>query len=154
MAFKNDVADDMADDMAPIEHSVWPHRAPRLALVGPPVWPLIGPPSSTPSGPPSGTPSGTMIWSHRFGKRSSCPPSDLPRPALLFGTPSGTLVSSCGSGRPSISELLDRCPFGPPTVALPFTYIKPSIPPLHHFLHFPICIGTCDYIATTALCRS
>jgi hypothetical protein len=63
------------------------------------------------------------------------------------GTPSGTPVLSRGSGRPSISEPLDRCPFGPPTVALPFTYIKPSNPPLHHFLHSPICIGTCDCVA-------
>jgi hypothetical protein len=96
MAFKNDVA----DDKAPVGHSVWPHRAPCLA----------------------------------------------PRPALL-----ATLVSSRGSGRPSISEPLDRCPFGPPIAALPYTYIKPSTPPLHHFLHSPIRIGTCDYVATVAL---
>jgi hypothetical protein len=91
--------------------------------------------------------SSIMIWSRRFGKRSPCPLLDLPRPAL----PSGTLVSSHGSGRPSISELLDRCPFGPPTVALPYTYIKPSTPQLHHFLHSPIRIGTCDCVATAAL---
>jgi hypothetical protein len=125
MAFKNDVADDMAP--------VWPCLTPRLATRRAPclatpfghlVWPLVGHPVR----PPSGTPI---------------------RP--LSGTPSGTLVSSRGSGRPSISEPLDRSPFGPPTVALPFTYIKPSNPPLHHFLHSPICIGTCDCVATAAL---
>jgi hypothetical protein len=93
-------------------------------------------------------PSGTMIWSCRFGKRSSSPLSDLPRLAL----PSGTLVSSRGSGRPSISEPLEPCPFGPPTVVLPYTHIKPSTPQLHHFLHSPIRIGTCDCVATAALC--
>jgi hypothetical protein len=92
-----------------------------------------------------------MNWSCRFGKRSSCPPLELPRRALPSGTLSGTLVSSRGSGWPSISEPLDRCPFGPPTVALPYTYIKPSNPPLHHFLHSPIYIGTCDCVATAAL---
>jgi hypothetical protein len=97
-------------------------------LVGHPVWP---PRLATPSGHPSGTP--------------ILPPS---------GTPSGTLVSSRGSGRPSISKPLDRCPFRPPTVALPFTYIKPSNPPLRHFLYSPICIGTCDCIAIAALPRS
>jgi hypothetical protein len=96
-------------------------------------------------------PSGTMIWSRRFGKRSSCPPSDLPCPALLSSTPLGTLVSSHGSSRPSISEPLDRCPFRPLTVALPYTYLKPSTPPLHHFLQSPIRIGTCDCVATAAL---
>jgi hypothetical protein len=174
MAFKNDVA----DDMATIGHSVW-HP--------------IRPPLGTPSGPPSGTlsstrwafrsvlcsslpppfalppdilifsrrfchpsprpapPSDTMIWSRRFGKCSSCPPSDLPRLALPSGTPSGTLVSSCGFGRPYFSEPLDRCPFGPPTGALPYTYIKPSTPPLHHFLHSPIRVRTYDCVATAAL---
>jgi hypothetical protein len=107
-----------------------------------PVWPPIRPPSGPPLGTPSSTPSGTMIWSRRFGKRSSCPPLELPRPALPSGILSGTLVLSRVSGRPSISEPLNRCPFGPPTVALPYTYIKPSTPPLHHFLHSPICIGT------------
>jgi hypothetical protein len=115
----------------PIGYSVWPHWACRLA--------------------PSGTPSGTMIWSRRFGKRSSCLPSELPRQALPSGTPSGTLISSRGSGRPSISEPLDRCPFGPSIVVLPYTYIKPSNPPLHHFCYSPICIGTCDCVATAAL---
>jgi hypothetical protein len=100
MAFKNDVADDVAP--------VWA----RLAPVGH----LVRPPFGTPVRPPS-----------------------------------SILVSSHGSGRPSISEPLDRCPIGPPTVALPFTYIKPSNPPLHHFLHSPICIGTCDCVATAAL---
>jgi hypothetical protein len=139
MAFKNDVADDVAfkndvaDDMAP----VWPRRAPRLA---------------TPSGHPSGTPSGYPVWP------SSGTPSGpvghpvwhsvWPRRAPRLAPPSGTPVSSRGFGWPSISEPLDRCPFGPPTVALPFTYIKPSNPPLHHF---PICIGTCDCVATAAL---
>jgi hypothetical protein len=183
MAFKND----MADDMAPVGHSVWPRQAPRLAPclapVGPPVWPPvrypiqhpirhpIRHPVQHPSGipfaflpdilifsgrfchpsPRPAPPSGTMIWSRRFGKRSSCPPSDLPHPALSSSTPLGTLVSSRGSGRPSISEPLDRCPFGPSTVALPYTYIKPSTPPLHHFLHSPNRIGTCDCVATAAL---
>jgi hypothetical protein len=110
MAFKNDVADDVA---------------PRPALLG--------------------TPSGHPVWPPRL---ATC---RAPRLATPSGTPSGTPVLNCGSGRPSISEPLDRCPFGPPTVALPFTYIKPSNPPLHHFLHSPICIGTCDCIATAAL---
>jgi hypothetical protein len=133
--------------MALVGYSIWPHRAPRLAPIGPPVWPPVRPPS----GLPSGTSSDTMIWSRRFGKRSSCSPSELPRRALPSGTPSGILISSRGSGRPSISEPLDRCPLGPPTVALPYTYIEPSIPPLHHFLHSPICIGTCDCVATAVL---
>jgi hypothetical protein len=118
MAFKNDVA----DDMAPVGHSVW-HRLAPSGPVGHTVWPPVRPPSGTPSGP---------VW----------PPVQ---------PPSGTLVSSRGSGRLLISEPLDRCPFGHPTVALPYTYIKPSTPPLHHFFHFPICIGTCDYVATAAL---
>jgi hypothetical protein len=109
MAFKNDVADDVAL---------------RLAPSGTPSGHLVWPPVRHPVRPPSGTPV---------------------RP------PSGTLVSSRESGRPSISEPLDQCPFGPSTVALPFTYIKPSNPPLHHFLHSPICIGTCDCVATAAL---
>jgi hypothetical protein len=140
----------------PVGHPVWPprlatRRAPRLATssghpsgpVGHPVWPRRAPRLATSSGhpvrPPSGTLSGPVghpVW-HPFR-----PPS---------GTPSGTPALSRGSGRPSISEPLDRCPFGPPTVALPFTYIKPSNPPLHHFLHSPICIGTCDCVATAAL---
>jgi hypothetical protein len=76
-----------------------------------------------------------------------CPAPSGPR----LAPPSGTPVLSCGFGRPSISEPLDRCPFGPPTVALPFTYINPSNTPLHHFFHSPICIGTCDCVATAAL---
>jgi hypothetical protein len=119
MAFKTDVA----DDVAPVWPRLAPRRTPRSAPVGHPIRPRWAPRLT-----PSGTPSGTPI-----------------RP------PSGTPVLSRGSGRPSISEPLDRCPFGPPTVALPFTYIKPSNPPLHHFLHSPICIGTCDYVATAAL---
>jgi hypothetical protein len=43
MAFKND----MADDMAPVGHSVWPRLAPRLDPVGHP----IGHPVRPPSGP-------------------------------------------------------------------------------------------------------
>jgi hypothetical protein len=117
----------------------WPMTWLPSGPVGPLVWPSIR--------PLSGTPSGTMIWSCRFGKRSSCPPSELPRRAL----PSGTLVSSRGSSQLSISEPLDRCPFGSPTVALSYTYIKPSNPPLHHFLYSPICIGTCDCVATAAV---
>jgi hypothetical protein len=104
---------------------------------------------------PSG-PVGHPVWPPRLATRraprpaSSGTPSGIPsspRLAPLFGS----LVSSRGSGRPSISEPLDRCPFGPLTIALPFTYIKPSNPPLHHFLHSPICIGTCDCVATAAL---
>jgi hypothetical protein len=150
-------------------------------LVWHPVWPLSNPPSGTrrafrsalcSSSPPpfallpdilifsrrfchpSPRPaplSGTMIWSCRFGKCSSSPPLDLSRPALLSGTQSGTLVSSRGFDRPSISKPLDRCPFGPLTGVLPYTYIKPSTPPLHHFLHSPIRIGTYDCVATAAL---
>jgi hypothetical protein len=120
---------DVANDVAP----VWPRRAPRLAT-----------PSAYPAGlpvrPPSGTPSGHPVWPRR-----------APRLATQSGTPSGTPALSRGFGRPSISEPLDGCLFGPPTVALPFTYIKPSNPPLHHFLHSPICIGTCDCVATVAL---
>jgi hypothetical protein len=135
---KNDVADDVAP--------VWPprlatRRAPRPAPLGTPsspvghsVWPRRAP-RLAPSGIPSG-PIGHLIW------HPVRPPS---------GTPSGTPALSRGSGRPSIYEPLDRCPFGPPTIALPFTYIKPSNPPLHHFLHSPICIGTCDCVATAAL---
>jgi hypothetical protein len=149
----------------PVRHSVWPP-------VGHPVWP---PRLATSSGHPLGTPSGPIghpIWPPRLATRresrlatpsghpSGTPsgPCRAPRPAPFgtpiwppLGTPSGTLVSSRGSGRPSISEPLDRCPFGPLTVALPFTYIKPSNPPLHHFLHSPICIGTCDCGSTVAL---
>jgi hypothetical protein len=106
-------------------------------------------PSSRPT-----PPSSTMIWSCRFGKHSSCPSSDLPCPAFSFGTSSGTLISSRGSGWPLIFELLDRCSFGPPIGTLPYTNIKPSTPPLYYFLHSPICIRTCDYITTTALCGS
>jgi hypothetical protein len=113
---------------SPVGHSVWPRRAPRRAPVGYPVWAPRLAPSGTPSGP---------VWPPRLGTPS--------------GTPSGTPALSRGSSRPSISEPLDRCPFGPPTVALPFTYIKPSNPPLHHFLHSPICIGTCDCVAIAAL---
>jgi hypothetical protein len=144
MAFKNDVA----DDMAPVGHFVWPCRAPRPAFRSalPPDILIFNRRFCHPSPRPA-PPSGIMIWSRRFGKRSSCPPSNLPRPAL----PSGTLVSSCGSSRPSISEPLDRCPFGPPIVSLPYTYIKPSTPQLHHFLHSSIRIGTCDCVATAAL---
>jgi hypothetical protein len=128
----------------PVGHPVWPHRlatrrAPCLATpsgpVGHSVWPCRAPRLATPSGHP--------VWLPRRAPRTA--PS---------GTPSGTPALSRGSGRPSISEPLDRCPFGPPTVALPFTYIKPSNPPLHHFLHSPICIGTCDCVATAALCGS
>jgi hypothetical protein len=135
----------------PIWHPIGPCRAPCLAPRSASIWPLVEHPVWPPVGHPSGTPSGTMIWNCTFGKHSSCPPSELPRRALPSGTLSGTLVSSRGSGRPSISEPLDRCPFGPPTVALPYTYIKPSTPPLHHFLHSPNCIGTCDCVATAAL---
>jgi hypothetical protein len=39
MAFKIDVA----DDMAPVGHSVWPHWSPRLALVEHSVWPRLAP---------------------------------------------------------------------------------------------------------------
>jgi hypothetical protein len=149
----------------PVGHPVWPRLAPRPAPVGHPSDIPFSPCSSSPplfAFPPDILifsyrlchPSSTMIWSFRFGKCSSCPPSDLPRPALPSGTPSGTLVSSRGSGRPSISEPLDRCPFGPPTGMLPYTYIKPCTPLLHHFLHSPICIRTCDYIATAPLRRS
>jgi hypothetical protein len=105
------------------------------------MWPMTWHPSG-----PVGTPSGPVehpVW------HPVRPPSGTP-----VWPPSGTPVLSRGSGRPSIYEPLDRCPFGPPTVALPFTYIKPSNPPLHHFLHFPICIGTCDCVATAALCGS
>jgi hypothetical protein len=142
MAFKNDVADDVAP--------VWPHQAPSGTPSGHPVWPPRPAPLGTLSGPGghpvwpprpalSGTPSGPRL----------APPSS-PRRALRLA-PAGTPVLSRGSGRPSISEPLDRCPFRPPTVALPFTYIKPSNPPLHHFLHSPICIGTCDCVAIAAL---
>jgi hypothetical protein len=120
------------NDVAPI----WPCRAPRLA---------------TPSGHPSGTPFGPVghpVWP-RLSTPSGHPVWHPVRPPS--GTPSSTPALSRGSGRPSISESLDRCPFGPPTVALPFTYIKPFNPPLHHFLHSPICIGTCDCVATAAL---
>jgi hypothetical protein len=117
-------------------------RAPRPAPLGTPsgpvghfVWPRRAPRLATPSGYPVWPPVGQHIR----------PPS---------GTPFGTPALSRGSGRPSISEPLDRCLFGPPTVALPFTYIKPSNPPLHHFLHSPICIGTCDCVAIAALCGS
>jgi hypothetical protein len=80
MVFKNDVA----DDMAPVGHSVWPRWAPRLARrhpvwhpVGhwPPVWPPsarrapllapVGPPVRHPVWPPSGTLSGP--------RRAPCP---------------------------------------------------------------------------------
>jgi hypothetical protein len=91
-----------------------------------------------------------MTW-HSKNDVAPVWPRWAPRLATPSGTPSGTPVLSRGSGWPSISEPLDRCPFGPPTVALPFTYIKPSNPPLHHFLHSPICIGTCDCVATAAL---
>jgi hypothetical protein len=120
------------NDVAP----VWPRRAPRLA---------------TPSGHPSGTLSGHTIWppvGHPVSPPSGTPSGPVRPPS---STPSGTPALSRGSSRPSISEPLDRCPFGPPTVVLPFTYIKPSNPPLYHFLHSPICIGTCDCVATTAL---
>jgi hypothetical protein len=115
--------------------------------------------SGTPSGHPVWPPVGHPVrprWAPRLAPRPA--PVWHPRPAPvghpvrpLSGTPSGTPVLSRGSGQPSISEPLDRCPFGPPTVALPFTYIKPSNPPLHHFLHSPICIGTCDCVARAAL---
>jgi hypothetical protein len=150
MAFKNDVADDkafkneVADDVAPVR----PRRAPRLATPSShPVWPSSGIPSG-----PVGHPVGHSVWPHLATPSGHpvWPPSGTSvRPPS--GIPSGTLVSSRRSGRPSIFEPLDRCPFGPPTVALPFTYIKPSNPPLHHFLHSPICIGTCDCVATMAL---
>jgi hypothetical protein len=136
MAFKNDVAPvwprrapHLATPSGPVGHSVWPHRAPRLPT---PSSHPVCPPRQAPCPAPVGHP----VW------HPVRPPS---------GTPSGTPALSRGSGRPSISEPLDRCPFGPPTVALPFTYIKPSNPPLHHFLHSPICIGTCDCVATAAL---
>jgi hypothetical protein len=113
-----------------------PRRAPRLPTPpGTPFGLCRVPRLATPSGPV-----GHSIW-----------PRQAPRLATPSGAPSGTPALSRGSGRPSISELLDRCPFGPPTVALPFTYIKPSNPPLHYFLHSPICIGTCDCVATAAL---
>ena len=133
MAFKNDVA----NDMAPIGHFVWPCRAPRLA----PYWasclvcgvlhqaqaPLgtswascrafrsafyssLPPPFTLPPDilifsrrfcHPLSRPlldqsrpapsSGTIIWSHRFGKHSSCLPSDLPCPAP-FRVPSFRVV--------------------------------------------------------------
>jgi hypothetical protein len=125
-----------------------------------PVWPRLAtcraPQLATPFGHPSGTPSGPVghpVWPPRLDIPSGHPVRHPVRPLLgtPSGTSSGTPVLSRGSGRPSISEPLDRCPFGPPTVALPFTYIKPSNPPLHHFLHSPICIGTCDCVATAAL---
>ena len=92
MAFKNDVA----DDMALVRHSVWPHRAPRLARWAPrlaPVQPSSGtlssPSSSTRWAPrlalvwplsstPSGTPSGLifylfLFWQFPTGKeRKKC----------------------------------------------------------------------------------
>jgi hypothetical protein len=115
----------------PVGHLVWTRRALRLAPSGTPSGHSVGHPVRPLSGTLSG-PIGHSVW-HPI------------RP------PSGTPVLSRGSGRPSISEPLDRCPFGPLTVALPFTYIKPSNPPLHHFLHSPICIGTCDCVVTAAL---
>jgi hypothetical protein len=66
---------------------------------------------------------------------------ELPSRALPSGTPLGTLVSSCGSSRPSIFEPLDRCPFGPPTIALSFTYIKPSNPHCITFSTLPFALG-------------
>jgi hypothetical protein len=99
------------------------------------TWPMTWLPSGTPSGP-----IGHPVW-----------PLVRPLSGTPSGTSSGTFVSSRGSGRPSIFEPLDRCPFGPPTVALPYTYIKPSTPPLHHFLHSPIRIGTYDYVAIATL---
>jgi hypothetical protein len=157
MAFKNDVAADVAP--------VWPRRAPHLATpsghliwppIGHPVWPPRLAPSGTPSGHPVWPPVEHPVWPPRLATSSGHPsgtPSGLVGHPVWYPVrpPSGTLVSSRGSGRPSIPEPLDRCPFGPPTVALPFTYIKPSNPPLHHFLHSPICIGTCDCVATVAL---
>jgi hypothetical protein len=105
----------------------------------------------TPSGPVGHSvwPRRAPVWPPRLATPSGHPVRHPVRPPS--GTPSGTPALSRGSGRPSISEPLDRCPFGPPTVALPFTYIKPSNPPLHHFLYSPICIGTCDCVATAAL---
>jgi hypothetical protein len=110
------------------------------------TWHPSGPvsPRLAPSGTPSG-PVGYPVWPHRLATRRA------PRLATPSGTPSSTPIFSRGSGRPSISEPLDRCPFGPSTIALPFTYVKPSNPPLHHFLHSPICIGTCDCVAIAAL---
>jgi hypothetical protein len=120
----------------PSAHPVCPpRRAPRPAPIGHPVRPYQVPRLATPSGPV-----GHSVWPRR-----------APRLATPLGAPSGTPALSRGSGRPSISEPLDPCPFRPPTVALLFTYIKPSNPPLHHFLHSPICIGTCDCVATAAL---
>jgi hypothetical protein len=140
MAFKNDVADDVAfkndvaDDMAP----VWPRRAPRLATQsGHHVWP---PRLATPFGHLSGTPSGL----HRAPRPASIGHPVRPRLAPVrppSGTPSGTPVSSRGSGQPSISEPLDRCPFGPPTVALPFTYINHPIPHCITFSTLPFALG-------------
>jgi hypothetical protein len=149
-------------------HPVWPsrlatRRAPRLAPSGTPfghpVWPprlatRRAPRLAIPSGPrraPHPTPSGTP--SDPVGHPVSHPvrPSSGTPVRPPSGTPSSTPVLSRGSSRPSIYEPLDRCPFGPPTVTLPFTYIKPSNPPLHHFLHSSICIGTCDCVATAAL---
>jgi hypothetical protein len=153
----------------PVGHSVWPRRAPRLGTPsGYPVWPPVAHPVwphrlatrraprlATPSGHPSGTPSGPVghsVWPRRAPRLGTPSSHPVGHPVWHpFRTPSGTPALSRGSGRPSISEPLNRCPFGPPTVALPFTYIKPSNPPLHHFLHSPICIGTCDCVATAAL---
>jgi hypothetical protein len=143
------------NDVAPI----WPRRAPRLATRRAPRLATYRAPRLAPSGTPFGHP----VWlprpapiGHPVRPRQAprLAPRLAPHLATPLGTPSGTPALRRGSGRPSISEPLDRCPFGPPTVALPFTYIKPSNPPLHYFLHSPICIGTCDCVATAALCRS
>jgi hypothetical protein len=102
MAFKNDMADDVAfkNDVADDMALVWPRRAPRLATlsghssdtpsgpVGHPIWPrwalrlaLSGTPSGHPVGHPVRPPSGTPVR----------PPS---------GTSSDTPVLSRGSDRP------------------------------------------------------
>jgi hypothetical protein len=77
MAFKNDVADDVAikNDVADDMASVWPRRAPRLATPsGPRRAPRLAP-SGTPSGPvghpvwpPSSTPSGRRRVEKKFKK--------------------------------------------------------------------------------------
>jgi hypothetical protein len=108
-----------------------------------PIWHLVWPPRLATRRAPRLASVGHPVWP-RWAPRLA--PSGTPS-----GHPVGTPVLSRGSSRPSISEPLDRCSFGPPTVALPFTYIKPSNPRLHHFLHSPICIGTCDCVATAAL---
>jgi hypothetical protein len=145
----------------PVGHPVWTprlatRRAPHLAPVGHPVWP----PRLATRRAPCPAPVGQPVWPPRLATRRAPCPAPVGQPVWhpvrhpirpSSGTPSGTPVLSRGSGRPSIYEPLDRCPFGPLTVALPFTYIKPSNPPLHHFLHSPICIGTYNCVATAAL---